>query len=166
MFFYTQGTKKSPVLLKADDMITKKDILEECEKVLKDSQFLVDITEKNNNNFTVYVDDYNGLSIGECQRINKQISLAFNKDIEDYSLEVSSPGLDKPFKVREQYIKNIKKQVEVLFKNGEKITGILEEVNNESIKLEVKTKHGNKNVRNEQEIEFKNIKSVKIIVKI
>ena len=51
-----------------------------------------------------------------------------NRDEEDYELEVGSAGLGQPFKVPQQYINFIGKEVEVLDADGKKVKGILKAV--------------------------------------
>lgn len=143
-------------------MITKDEIINECEKLLKESQFIVDVKVKNTNNFSVFIDDFNGLSIDECKRINKHIRKALDQEDEDFSLEVSSPGLDKAFKVKQQYIKNLNKDIEILYKDGEKISCKLLEVNDNDIIVEVPSICGKK--KENQTVEYKHIKSAKVLL--
>lgn len=149
-------------------MIEKEDILKECIKSLNDSQFLVDIKTKNSNEFIVYVDDYNGLNIEDCKRINKNICSAFDRDVEDFSLEVSSPGLEKPFRVKQQYIKNTGNTIEVLYKDGEKVKGKISEVNDDFVVLEIvknsKKKSPEPKEPEKERINFKDIKTAKIVL--
>ena len=60
--------------------------------------------------------------------INRKIEAVFDRDVEDYSLEVGSAGLTAPFKVLGQYLKNIGNPVEVLTRDGRKLRGILKAV--------------------------------------
>ncbi|MBI4646020.1 MAG: ribosome assembly cofactor RimP [Bacteroidia bacterium] len=102
--------------------------------------FIVDIIIKPGNKIMIFIDNHKGISIEECAFINKKIKSLLNRDIENYELFVSSPGLDKPFKVKEQYIKNIGKNIEIKTINGDKKQGILLEVNNTGIVLEYNEK--------------------------
>jgi ribosome maturation factor RimP len=108
--------------------------------LLGEGQFLVDIQINASNNVKVYVDDMNGLSISECRRISKGITKVFSKDEHDYGLEVSSPGIDKPFKVVGQYQKYTNRVVEVLLTDGLKYEGVLKTVSDQGIKLEIEEK--------------------------
>src|SRR3978361_227483 len=80
--------------------------------------FLVDIWIKPTNNIRVALDADGGLAIEKCvslnRRLYKQIEEAALYPDGDFSLEVSSPGLDEPLKMRRQYIKNINRSVEVV----------------------------------------------------
>ena len=81
--------------------------------------FLVDVRIKPTNNVKVYIDGDQGISIEKCVRYNR----ALYKQLEegglfpngDFSLEVSSPGLDEPLKLHRQYKKNIGRLVEIVF---------------------------------------------------
>jgi ribosome maturation factor RimP len=86
------------------------------------------------------VDKPEGITIEECVTISRAIELGLNRETEDFELEVSSPGLTEPFKVMEQYHKNCGRQVDVVKRDGQKITGILQQMDDEGIILDVKTK--------------------------
>ena len=87
----------------------------------RQSQFIVEITVKPGNKIIVSIDSFTGIAIDDCVAISRSIEANFDRDIEDYELEVSSAGLTQPFKVFQQYQKNIGKNVEILFKNGQKL---------------------------------------------
>lgn len=149
-------------------MIEKNDILKYCEEVLNENQFVVDITIANDGNIIIYVEDFNGITINDCKKISKYVEDKLNENVEDFSLEVSSPGLTNPFKVFKQYIKNIGKELEIVLVDGKKITGKLLEVNDDSIKIETKEikKNNNKKMEiiEEENIYFDNIKFTKNII--
>ena len=83
---------------------------------------------------------------------------------------VSSPGLDKPFKVQQQYIKNIGKDVTVIFKEHGSITGTLKEVDDNKILVETSSKErleGKKKkvlVVKQNEIPFSQIKETRVVI--
>lgn len=90
----------------------------------------------------VYIDKPEGITVDDCSEISHAISKKLDElDLisEQYFLEVSSPGLERPFKTESDYIKNINEKVEVkLYKplDGKKVmTGILLEKNEKSIVL-------------------------------
>lgn len=90
--------------------------------------FLVDIRLDRNSGIRVEVDRETGLSINDCVKISRQLESRLDRDKEDFALEVSSPGLDSPFKVMEQYRKNIGMEVKVTRKDGTILEGGLESV--------------------------------------
>lgn len=87
--------------------------------------FLVDMLVKPDNDIVVEIDSLQGVDLDTCAMIHDKIEAAFDRDKEDYSLEVGSAGLTAPFKVVEQYTKNLGKDVEVLTKDGKKLRGVL-----------------------------------------
>ncbi len=131
------------------------------------SLFLVEIKIKPTNNIKVFIDGDQGVNIDKLVQCNR----ALYKKMEtifpdgDFSLEVSSPGLDEPLKLYRQYIKNIGRHVEVLEKDGDKKEGKLVNVTGESIILEEEKGHGKKREIVPHTISFENIKSTKIQIK-
>lgn len=91
--------------------------------------FIVDIRVGADNAIVVEIDSPEGIDIDTCAGITRKIEATFDRDTEDYELEVGSAGLTAPFKVPGQYLKNIGNEVEVLTKDGRKVRGTLVEVN-------------------------------------
>lgn len=90
--------------------------------------FLVDISVTPDNNITVEVDSATGVDIDACAAITRAVEAVFDRDTEDYALEVGSAGLTAPMKVRGQYDKNLGNDVEILTRDGRKLRGTLVEV--------------------------------------
>jgi ribosome maturation factor RimP len=138
--------------------------------------FLVEVRIKPTNNVKVFIDADQGISIEKLVQLNRKLY----KDIEesgffpsgDFSLEVSSPGLDEPFKLHRQYVKNIGRYVEVLLHDGVKKEGKLVQVTEGEIDLEEEKsrrpgghKGGKKVELVHQVIPFDQIKTTKIQIK-
>jgi ribosome maturation factor RimP len=102
--------------------------------------FIVDVKVDYANKISVEVDKPEGITIEECVMISRAIESGLNREMEDFELEVSSPGLNEPFKVMEQYLKNCGRNVSVVKSDGQKISGLLQHVDDEHIVLEVETK--------------------------
>ncbi len=104
--------------------------------------FLVDVEVRPGNTIIVEVDSPDGVDIDQCVGITRKIEERFDRDVEDYELEVGSAGLTSPFKVRGQYLKNIGNPVEILTKDGRKIKGTLTSVSDtdQSFVVTLKTK--------------------------
>ena len=100
-----------------------KDIAEE--HLLSSDIFLVDVTVRPGNIIVVEIDSKDGVSIDQCIKLSKEIESHFDRDIEDFELEVGSAGITSPFKIQKQYDKNIGNEVEVLTKDGKKLAGVL-----------------------------------------
>lgn len=102
--------------------------------------FLVDIEVSNDNRIVVEIDHADGVWIEDCVTLSRFIEERLNRDVEDYELEVGSAGLGQPFKVPQQYVNHIGKEVEVLTKDGKKKHGILTAVNGTSFTITVQEK--------------------------
>lgn len=133
--------------------------------------FLVDILIGNANDIRVLVDSMEGVSIEECAGLSRWLTAELEQDDENFSLEVSSPGLDAPLKLRQQYEKNIGRDVEMIMKSGKKIKGTLKEVTDDEIMVEVTEKQlaggsqkKKKNVRVDKPFSFEDIKSTKVVI--
>jgi ribosome maturation factor RimP len=101
--------------------------------------FLVDVTVRPGNRITVFVDSMQGVTLEECISVSRFIESKFDREAEDFELEVSSPGLDSPLKLPQQYQKNMGRILEVITFDGMKTTGKLVEAGEELIRLELET---------------------------
>lgn len=95
------------------------------EKLEGTDLYLVDLTISASNEIKVEIDSDTRVDIDRCVELTRAIEDAFDRDTEDYELEVGSSGLTSPFKVRRQYDKNLGNEVEVLGKDGRKYKGML-----------------------------------------
>jgi ribosome maturation factor RimP len=132
------------------------------------SYFLVEVRIKPTNNIKVFLDGDTGISIEKCVQYNralyKQLEGSGLFPADDFSLEVSSAGLDEPLKLLRQYKKNIGRQVEIVLQDGSRIEGRLLEVSEDGIIVEeIKGKNKKKEVINHAFL-FDNIKTTKIQV--
>lgn len=110
-------------------MIDKNQLTQTVEDAIAGTDiFLVDVRVSPKNEITVEIDSPEGIDIDTCAGITRKIEAAFDRDVEDYELEVGSAGLTSPFKVRGQYLKNIGNEVEVLTRDGRKLKGTLTSV--------------------------------------
>ena len=161
------GDIKSPILL-IIIMISKEKIQYLVDQALSEAMFIVDITVKTGNSIEVLVDSDNGISIDDCIHISRHIEQNLDRDVEDFSLEVSSPGLSEPFKILRQYQKNVGKKVEMIARTGEKEEGILKSVNETGIELDVTAKekiNGAKiPVTKSKAYSYEQIKTVKLVI--
>ena len=95
------------------------------EELANTDGFLVSLTTTPDNRITVEIDSPTGVDIDECVRLTRAIEARFDRDVEDYELEVGSAGLTAPFKVRGQYEKNVGRDVVILTTDGRKLHGRL-----------------------------------------
>lgn len=154
-------------------MITKEQILQLAEQKLQGtSLFLVDVKVKPGNKIEVYVDGDKGIGINDCVAISRHIEGNLNRDVEDFSLEVSSPDATKPIIMGRQYLKHIGREFEIALNDGNKISGNLVSVNPEKEIIITTVSRENKpvgkgkiNVTKEHHIQLNNIKESKIKLK-
>ena len=102
--------------------------------------FLVDVTVTPDDKIVVEIDHAEGVWIDDCVDLSRYIESKLNREEEDYELEVGSAGIGQPFKVLQQYIIHIGKEVEVLGKDGKKWTGVLMDANEENFTITVQVK--------------------------
>jgi ribosome maturation factor RimP len=86
--------------------------------------FLVGIEISQDDKIVVEIDHADGVWIEDCVELSKYIEDHLSRDEEDYELEVGSAGLGQPFKVPQQYINFIGKDVEVMDADGNKVKGL------------------------------------------
>ena len=130
--------------------------------------FLVSIHIKPTNNIKVFLDADSGLNIDKCVKINR----AMYRTIEEkgwypygnFSLEVSSPGIDEPFKKFRQYKKNIGRNVAIILNDGNTVEGKLLDVNENLIQLEYTEGKNKKAVTVVKEIPFDQIKQTTVLI--
>ena len=135
---YGGGDNSPLVCCNNPNMILKDTINQIVENYLIESDYyLVDVKLSPDNRISVEIDSFEGVSIDFCAELNKHIEAQFDREVEDFELEVSSAGLTEPFKVIKQYEKNIDNEVEVLTKTGKKFAGILAEVHETEFVLEI-----------------------------
>ncbi|MCK9411755.1 MAG: ribosome assembly cofactor RimP [Prolixibacteraceae bacterium] len=149
-------------------MISKVVIQRMVEEKLSDTMFIVDVTVGPGNAISVIIDSDEGLSIDKCIEMSRHIEHQFDREVEDFSLEVSSPGLTQPFKVLRQYLKNIGKEVEIITAKGDKFTGTLKSANEENFVIETSSNikvDGKKTVELKTvEFSLQEIKTVKQVI--
>ena len=116
----------------------KTQIIEAIEPAVKERGcFLVEVTVSAANDIEVVIEKEEGIvDWDDCAAIDKVVHEAFDQDVEDYALTVSSAGLDRPFKVLRQYQKAIGTQVDVKFKGGKRIIATLTSASEDSIGLQ------------------------------
>jgi ribosome maturation factor RimP len=93
---------------------------------LNDGIFIVEITITPNNFILVELDKTSGgVAINDCVSVSRNIEHNLDRDVEDFELSVSSAGMDRPLRVKQQYEKNLGRLVQVIQKDGVSIEGNL-----------------------------------------
>jgi len=137
------------------------------EKIIELNYFLVDIKINSNNEITVYFDNEEGVLILDILKVSRHIEGNLDRDIEDYQLTVCSPGIDKAFVVKEQYQKNIGRDVKIKTTEGDVKKGKLLSYSDEEVVIETSKKKKKKKelLIEELTIPSYKIKETKLIIK-
>lgn len=129
--------------------LTMADVLDRIKALLEpllegSDMFLVNMKIKPINNIKVFLDADSGLSIEKSAKVNRKLYALIEAEQMfpegDFSLEVSSPGVDEPLTGLRQYMKNIGRKVTVTMPEDKEETGILKEVREDGLVLEMKNK--------------------------
>lgn len=153
-------------------MVDKVTLVRLIEDKLADSgNYLVDVVFKPDNLIVVEIDNDEAVSIDDCVGLSNYLQEQLGDELEDYDLEVGSAGITSPFKILRQYKKNEGKEVEVLLRNGDKLTGVLKSVDESGIVLTVIKKVKLEGAKRKTEVEedlpftFDEIKQTKYLIR-
>ncbi len=130
--------------------------------------FLIELSFLAENKILIEVDGDNGVTLKECMRISRYINDNLDREEEDYGLEVTSPDIANPLKVKRQYKKNIGKTLQIKTTTNENYEGVLTDVNENQVFLEWKVREpkpvgkGKVTVVKTAIIEYKNIQEAKV----
>ena len=151
-------------------MTDKEKIVGLIREKLEEGMFLVDVSVNSANVIHVEVDSFTGLTIDQCVAISRHIEGNLDRETEDFELQVSSPGADQPFKVKEQYRKNQGREVEVTLTSGVVLKGLLFGSDEEgmiletSAKVKVEGKNKKELVTERKAIPYSEIKKTRVII--
>ena len=99
-------------------------------------EFIVDISISTSNQINVLLDGDQGITIERCVEVSRAINESFDREVEDFELEVSSAGLSESLRLPRQYMKNIGRSLDVVKTDGQKIRGVLLAVTDSNFTLE------------------------------
>ena len=167
-----KGTTRSLLLFYPMSIASQIQVLEHKVEALINTEpdlFLVEVSIKPTNNIKVFIDGDQGVSIDKLVRYNRNLYRQIEEEKmfpnDDFSLEVSSPGLDEPLKLNRQYQKNIGRYVEVVVADGTKMEGKLLNATKTELLLEETKGKGKKIETVQHTINFDIIKTTKIQIK-
>ena len=132
--------------------------------------FLVEVIVTPDGKIVVEIDHKDGVWIEDCVELSRYIESKLNREVEDFELEVGSAGIGQPFKVIQQYYNHLGEEVEVLTKDGKKLSGVLKAVdeNQFTISIEKKVKlDGTKRpklVEEDESFTYDGIKNTKYLI--
>ncbi len=139
-----------------------------AEKIEGTEYYILELEIKPGNNIRVELESMGPVSISDCVDISRQIEHNLDREAEDFSLQVSSPGIDKPLRDHRQYIKNIGRSLKVRLTGGEEIEGELLAADEKGIKLQSSRKErvpGKKKkilIEEELDLSYPEVKEAKI----
>jgi ribosome maturation factor RimP len=131
-------------------------------------QFLVDI-RLSPSRLAVFIDKPTGITLEECMALSRHLTANLENTgfLETHELEVSSPGMDMPLIVPQQYLRRIGKEVKVLKNDGKEAKGILKSAGNDGFELMIVTekKENKKKIRTEelQKFAYNEVRETKLI---
>ena len=123
-------------------MISKELIYKEMTKTVEARGcFITDVSISRDNDIVIAIESENGtVEMDDCIAVNDSFLSIFDQEKEDYSLTVTSAGLDQPFKILKQYVKAVGTMVEVKTRDGRKLTGKLTGADEEGFALAYEAK--------------------------
>ncbi len=153
-------------------MINKEKIETIINGIVKEKNaYVVDLKVDPLNKIILELDSFDGFTIDDCVDVSRIIEQNIDRDKEDFALEVSTPGLSSPFKVWQQYKKNVGQEIETILTNDKKIKGNLIDIDKEGIvieetkKVKIEGKKKKQTIVEKHQLSFENIKSTKIVIK-
>ncbi|MBC8985434.1 ribosome assembly cofactor RimP [Pedobacter sp. N36a] len=151
-------------------MQAEKRVTELVEEKISDRPelFLVEVKMLPNNKLIIHVDGDEGISIQDCAAISRHVGFHLEEENtidKAYNLEVSSPGVGEPLRLKRQYVKNIGRELSVKLSGGEIKEGQLLSVEENGITIEAKVKEkGKKATLESTSIDFSSITETKVLI--
>ena len=132
-----KGTGRAPFYIATHKNMKVSDIIDAIsDAVVARGCFIVDVTVGKDNDILITIESESGVvSLDDCEALDRIFEEKFDREVEDYSLTVSSAGLDQPFKIMKQYVKAIGTKVEAGLKGGRKIVADLVAADEQGVTL-------------------------------
>jgi len=165
--------RKSPLFVPkrmiSKDIVTK--LAQERIDELDNGIFIVDLRISSSNQIIIELDRMGGgISINDCMSVSRNVEHNLDREVEDFELQVSSAGMDRPLRVPQQFEKNMGRQIKAILNHGSIEGKLISYVEGESITIETETKEkieGKKKkeiVVRQHEVPFSDIKEVKRVI--
>ncbi|RME14150.1 MAG: ribosome assembly cofactor RimP [Bacteroidetes bacterium] len=129
--------------------------------------FIVDIHISPKNEIEIIIDGDNYVSINDCIEVSRYVEGFLNRDIEDFSLTVSSPDATQPLKTIRQYPKHVGKNILIHTTDNNEIKGKIISVSGEELTILTKNKDPNnkkKTIEQEIKVPFSIIQKARILL--
>lgn len=128
-------------------------------------RFIVDVIVKSGNRILVFIDSDTAVLIEHCISLSRFIEKSLDRDTEDFELNVSSSGIDHPYTLARQYVKNVGREVSVTLPDGTKITGTLTAADDKGFDLLEKKKEKKVITEILHHFAYSDIKETKEVIK-
>lgn len=164
-----RGDRKSPLCL-SRKMDLSGQIEQLASKNLEGSSHFVlsvkVIERLNPPRITVVVDGEDGITIDDCAKLSRSLTTSIDESglLENYNLEVTTPGIDQPLKLVRQYKKHIGRSLKIELKDKTVVRGKLIGMEGDTVLLEEETKSGKKGEKNIQNINFDRIDKTFVMI--
>jgi len=120
-------------------MITENQIRQLIEARIAGSDlYILSVEISSGNHIQVELESAGSVSIEDCMAVSRAIEHNLDRDREDFSLQVSSPGLDKPLRDPRQFVKNVGRQLKVRLADGVTMEGDLVKADDDGIELQMR----------------------------
>lgn len=133
------------------------------EKLEGTDKFIVSAKVLPGNKIRVFIDGVTGLNVKDCVDVSRQIEGNLDREVEDFELQVSSPGLTEPFAHPLQYKKNVGRKVKITTIEGGSWKGELMEFDGSNIILQPEKKK-KKELEEPVTISLETIKEAKTVI--
>lgn len=145
-------------------MINTDDIRQLVEEKLEGTEmFIVDLTVSSSNRIVIELDGMQGVTIDDCVGVSRHVESNLDREQEDFELQVSSAGIDKPLRDRRQYVKNVGRQIRLLKQDGVEIKGELVKAGDD-VTLKLPASKKKKLPERDETVSWADIKETKIII--
>lgn len=137
----------------------------------REDLFLMDLKISTGNDITVIIDGDKGVNLQDCLDASRAIEFNLDREEVDFSLQVMSPGLSEPLKLPRQFKKNIGRELEVVLNDNSEVKGVLIDVNDEKITLELKYRRpkligkGKEDVVEQKDVFLTDVKKALVVIK-
>jgi ribosome maturation factor RimP len=133
------------------------------EKIEGTEMFIVELSVSASNRIVIELDGMSGVSIDDCVKVSRHVESSLDREEEDFELQVSSAGIDKPLRDKRQYIKNIGREVKIRTVGGEEAKGVLIGAD-EAVRVKLPASKKKKLPEREVDFPWEDIKETKIVI--
>ena len=146
-------------------------LAEERINELDNGLFIVDISVSSRNDISVELDKHDGgVSVQDCISVSRNIEHNLDREQGDFSLNVSSAGLDRGLRVFDQYRKNVGRNIKLILNAGGKFEGELKEATKDEVVIRttrnerVEGKKKKERIIEDIKVSMADIKEAKIVI--